>query len=157
MFAISRNRVRWFRNHLWSEAAITSETPRIVSGTIRSSKLIKILVVLEILKISIVLKVLVEFFDEFRKFDEYSTLFIYEVSSIENSKESLENTGENTTKHDQISRDWYTMHCSMPLLHHLSYRGKGILRTVLQNTEAMCATFFLRRKRSVQETTLPVR
>lgn len=44
----------------------------------------------------------------------------------------------------------------MPLLHHLSYRGKGILRTVLQNTEAMCATFFLRRKRSVQETTLPV-
>lgn len=33
------------------------------------------------------------------------TTFNYEVSSIENSKESLENTRENTTKHDQISRD----------------------------------------------------
>lgn len=72
---------------------------------IRSLKLIKVLVVSEILKISIVLKVLVEFFDGFRKFDEYSTLFIYEVSSIENSKGSLENTREKTTKHDQISRD----------------------------------------------------
>lgn len=91
-----------------------------------------------------------------QRFTFILTTFIYEVSSIENSKESLENTRENTIKHDQISRDWNTIHCSVPLLHHLSYRGKGILRTVLQNTEAMCATFFLRRKRSVQETTLPV-